>query len=155
MTHVPLRELPEFARNVRATLKLLPHKNSATVVFLKGELGAGKTTFMQQLGRELGVEESMQSPTYVLMKTYELHGERLHNGSPRRFKRLVHIDAYRLNSSGEFAALKPEQFLNDPDALVCVEWPERVAGALPAPDLTLSFSSEGMAEGERNIEMQK
>ena len=67
----------------------------------------------------------------------------------------MHIDAYRLEQSGEFAALKPEQFLNDPEALVVVEWPERVAGALPEPDLTLNFSSEGMAEGERDIEMQK
>ncbi|MDE1924884.1 MAG: tRNA (adenosine(37)-N6)-threonylcarbamoyltransferase complex ATPase subunit type 1 TsaE [Patescibacteria group bacterium] len=155
MTHVPLKDLPEFVRNVRAMLKLLPHKNSATLVYLQGELGSGKTTFMQQLGRELGIEVPMQSPTYVLMKTYRIEGERLPNGAPRRFKRLVHIDAYRLNSAAEFAALRPEQFLEDPEALVCIEWPERVAEALPEPDLTIAFSSEGVGEAERNIEMQK
>lgn len=71
----------------------------------------------------------------------------------KHFTQLVHIDAYRLNNSTEFATLKPEKFLNDPRALVCVEWPEKVDGALPQPDLTLRFSSEGAGENERYIEI--
>ena len=155
MVTVPLSELPEFVRNVRATLKLSPQKNTATVVALRGELGAGKTTFVQELAKELGVEGVIQSPTYVLMKSYVLPDNRTQFGSKRRFTKLIHIDAYRLNDAKEFAALRPEQFLNDSNNLVCIEWPERVEGALPKPDVVIKFSSENAAEGERFIEIEK
>lgn len=122
-----------------------PPKDTATIVALRGELGAGKTTFTQALARELGIAETLQSPTYVLMKKYQI--------SNNKFQTLIHIDAYRLNSAEEFAALKPEQFLQDPKALVVVEWPEKVAGALPKPDITVNFSSETAGEEERYIEV--
>src|SRR5689334_7666432 len=69
---------------------LTPKESGATLVTLTGELGAGKTSFTQGVARALGIEESVTSPTFVLEKVYELadHG----------FKRLVHIDAYRLES---------------------------------------------------------
>ena len=154
MTRVPLTELPEYVRNVRAMIKLLPYKNTATVLWLKGNLGAGKTTFVQNLARELEVREEVQSPTYVLMKSYQLPDNRTQFGSKRRFKKLVHIDAYRLTDASEFAALKPETFLQDPDVLVVVEWPERVEAVLPTPDLTVSFSSENALDTERHILVQ-
>lgn len=153
MTAVPLHELPEYVRNVRAMLKLLPHNGAATTVWLIGDLGAGKTTFVQELAREMEVQEDVQSPTYVLMKSYRLPDNRTQHGTKRRFNRLIHIDAYRLNDSAEFAALKPEEFLKDSGTLVLIEWPERVAEALPAPDLTLTFTSENANEKERYIEV--
>lgn len=121
-------------------------KSHATLIALRGDLGAGKTTFVQALARELGIAETVQSPTYVLMKKYEIK-----KAAP--FKTLVHIDAYRLNNAEEFAALKPEQFLEDPKALIVVEWPERVGDALPKPDVVLNFSSLAANEGERYIEV--
>ncbi|KKW32902.1 MAG: hypothetical protein UY78_C0025G0006 [Parcubacteria group bacterium GW2011_GWA1_53_13] len=146
MQKVALIELPEFVKRI---LQSLDHaRDKATIVALRGDLGAGKTTFTQALARELGITGTVQSPTYVLMKKYEIK-----KVSP--FKTLVHIDAYRLEKPEEFAALNPEQFLNDPPCLVVVEWPERLGTALPQPALTLNFSSEGAAEGERFIETQK
>lgn len=140
--------LSELSTIVKKVLAILPQTgNSATVVALSGELGAGKTTFVQALAKELGVKEIVQSPTYVLMKRYDI--------SYLNFKHLIHIDAYRLNNAQEFAALRPEQFLTDPSNLVCIEWPERVQGALSKPDLTIKFSSEKAAEGERFIEIEK
>jgi tRNA threonylcarbamoyladenosine biosynthesis protein TsaE len=153
MTFVPLNQLPEYVRNVRALIKLLPQKNTATTVWLIGDLGAGKTTFVQNMAKEMEVGEDVQSPTYVLMKSYALPDNRIQNGAKRRFTKLVHIDAYRLNSPEEFATLKPEQFLNEPGTLVLIEWPERVTGALPAPDLTITFTSENTNEKERYIEV--
>ncbi len=153
MTFVPLPELPEYVRNVRAMLKLLPAKTEATTVWLIGDLGAGKTTFVQELAKEMEVQEDVQSPTYVLMKSYSLPDNLTQYGEVRRFRRLVHIDAYRLNDAKELAALKPEQFLKDPQTLVMIEWPERVAEALPAPDLTITFTSENANEKERYIEV--
>lgn len=153
MTFVPLDELPEYVRNVRAMIKLLPLSTTATTVWLIGDLGAGKTTFVQNMAREMEVQEDVQSPTYVLMKSYSLPDNRIQNGAKRRYNKLVHIDAYRLNDAKEFAALKPEEFLKDPKTLVLIEWPERVAAALPAPDLTVTFTSENVGEKERHIQV--
>ncbi len=144
MQKVLLSGLPLFAKDVLAQL---PTKDVATVVALRGDLGAGKTTFTQALARELGVTATVQSPTYILMRSYRI--------SNNKFTKLVHIDAYRLENPKEFAALKPEQFLSDPKTLVVVEWPEKVAEALPPADVTINFSSDGAKEGERYIEMQK
>lgn len=154
MTHVPLNELPEFARNVRAMLKLHPHSNGATTVWLRGNLGAGKTTFVQAIAEEYGITETLQSPTYVLMKSYVIPGELTEFGQKRRFIKLVHIDAYRLNSAEEFAALRPEEFLSEPGTLVFIEWPERVEAALPKPDMIIDFTADEAGEGERHITVQ-
>ena len=144
MQKVLLSSLSLFAKDVLS--KLAP-KNTAIVVALVGDLGAGKTTFVQALGKELGVTETMQSPTYVLMKKYQTTNS--------KFQTLIHIDAYRLENPEEFTALRPEQFLQDPKTLVVVEWPEKVAGALPPADLTVNFSSQDAVDGERYIEIQK
>ena len=139
-------KLSDLGATVKKVLALLPAEGArASVIALHGELGAGKTTFVQALAKELGVAGAVQSPTYVLMKKYAV--------SHPRFKTLIHIDAYRLTNAQEFAALRPEQFLSDPTALVAIEWPERVEGALPTPDLTVKFSSEAAKEGERYIEV--
>ncbi len=153
MQKVPLRELPELVRNVTATLALDRQNHKAVVLALRGELGAGKTTFVQQLAKQMGIRESVVSPTSVLMKKYALPEGLNPMGQKRRFKTLVHIDAYRLDSPKEFAALKPQEFLEDPSVLVVVEWPEKLGAELPAPDLTINFSSEDAGEGERYIEV--
>jgi tRNA threonylcarbamoyladenosine biosynthesis protein TsaE len=128
-------------------LAQLPHVGErAAIVALRGDLGAGKTTFTQALARELGISEAVQSPTYVLMKSYPI--------SFGRFNKLIHIDAYRLERPEEFAALEPEKFLRDSTALVVIEWPERVEGALPTPDLRINFSHQG-SEHERDVTIEK
>lgn len=154
MTYVPRNELPEFARNVRAVLKMLPRHERATVVYLVGDLGAGKTTFVQTIAKDFGVEGTLQSPTYTLMKSYDIPQDRLHSGQLRRFKKLIHIDAYRLERPEEFAALKPEQFLGEEGSVVFIEWPEKVAGAAPEPDLILNFSADEAGEEARSIQIQ-
>jgi tRNA threonylcarbamoyladenosine biosynthesis protein TsaE len=142
MEKVTLQDLPVFARSVLASL---PEVSHALVVTLNGELGAGKTTFVQAFAKELGIREQVQSPTYVLMKSYPI--------SFKQFTKLIHIDAYRLENAGEFAALKPEMFLHDPASLVLIEWPEKVEAALPKPDIRLKFSHDGVSERERYIEV--
>ena len=153
MQKVLLSGLPQYANDVLAKLAV---KNTAAILALSGELGAGKTTFVQALGKALGISETMQSPTYVLMKKYQIpQGDTLTPGLSKvsPFKQLIHIDAYRLEKPEEFAALRPEQFLQDPKTLVVVEWPEKAAGALPPADLTINFSSQDAWEGERYIEV--
>ena len=145
MQKVKLSSLPTFAKDVLQSLDSARDKSHATLVALRGDLGAGKTTFTQALARELGIAATVQSPTYILMRKYQI--------TNHKFQTLIHIDAYRLENPKEFAALQPEQFLKDPKTLVVVEWPEKVAGALPPADVTINFSSDGAKEGERYIEV--
>ncbi len=113
--------------------RLSPRAGSATLVTLAGELGAGKTTFVKGAAAALGVEEVVNSPTFVLEKIYQLP-----LGEP--FKRLVHIDAYRLESGRDLTPLGFDEIMRDMDSLVMLEWPERVADALPAPAAAISIS---------------
>ena len=142
---VPLTELPSLVEGVLQSLDSARDKSHAVLIALRGDLGAGKTTFVQRLAQELGITETVASPTYVLMKKYKTTNP--------KFQTLVHIDAYRLEDPKEFAALRPEGFLGDPGCVVVVEWPEKLGRTLPAPDLTLNFSSQDAGEGERYIEM--
>lgn len=152
MTRVALYELPYFVRNILSILMLAEGKDTATVLALEGNLGAGKTTFVQTLAQELGIKDVVQSPTYVLMKSYPLELSDAGANTNTKFTKLVHIDAYRLESPEEFDALRPQEFLNDPQALVVVEWPSKLEGKLPLPDMTLAFSADDMTQDERDID---
>lgn len=115
----------------------------ATVVGLFGDLGSGKTTFTQALGKHLNVSEIMTSPTFVIQKRYDLDDE-------SGFRRLVHVDAYRLESGQEILNLNFQEDLNDINNLILIEWPERIIEALPEDILKINFKF--MSENEREIE---
>lgn len=97
-------------------------KDEAMVVGLSGELGAGKTAFVKAVAKHLGIAEVITSPTFVIMKLYPTK----HPG----WKKLVHIDAYRLESGKEVEALDFDKVISDKNNLVMIEWPENVAEAL-------------------------
>lgn len=121
-------ELETFARDFFAILK---PKEAAVVVGLVGELGAGKTTFVQALARVLGVEEHVTSPTFVIEKIYKL--------SNQKFDHLIHIDAYRLGDGSELLSLGWKEIIEDEKNLILIEWPERVDGIIPTTAVTLLF----------------
>jgi len=104
----------------------------AFVVGLSGHLGAGKTSFVKLVAHELGVTETVTSPTFVLMKIYEINKRMFEKNSADNinknefFQRLVHIDAYRLEKKVDLTALKFEDIVADPKNLVMIEWPENV-----------------------------
>lgn len=102
---------------------------------LHGNLGVGKTTFVQGLARGFGVTEPVTSPTFNLYT--------MHRGASRL---LVHLDAYRLNGEREVADLLLEDFLVSPWCLA-VEWPEKIAGWLPPSALHLEL---GLLPDERH-----
>lgn len=132
-------EVEEFAQRVFSNLSLL---KTATVIALHGELGAGKTTFTKAFAKLLGVASPVTSPTFVLMKTYDI-------GTHEYFKTLVHIDAYRLESSAEASPLRLSELFSDPQNLICIEWAERIANILPKDRLDITFAhtkTEGVRE---------
>ncbi len=100
----------------------------ALTVFLQGELGAGKTTLVRGLLRALGVEGTVQSPTYTLLECYETPAGRV-----------LHLDLYRLAGDAEVASLGLRDELN-PGVLLLIEWPERAVVALPPADLCIELS---------------
>jgi tRNA threonylcarbamoyladenosine biosynthesis protein TsaE len=107
------------------------------VIYLRGELGAGKTTCVRSLLRTLGVSGLIRSPTYTLLESYQPAG-----------LTCIHIDLYRLGAAAEVDELGLRDYL-DADCLMLVEWPERGAEALPAADLDLTWSYLGSARRVR------
>jgi tRNA threonylcarbamoyladenosine biosynthesis protein TsaE len=108
------------------------------VIVLNGPLGAGKTAFVSGLADGLGVEELVASPTYVMMQRYD-----------SGFLPLVHVDAYRVRSTGEFEDL--DALDEGRDGVVAIEWGEAVTGLLPDDVLTVSISIS--SDGTRSITM--
>jgi len=98
------------------------------VVYLTGDLGAGKTTFARGFLSALGVEGAVRSPTYTLLELHELEGVTA-----------LHIDLYRLHDASELASLGLREWAR-PGIVWLIEWPERGEGRLPQPDLTLTFT---------------
>jgi len=92
------------------------------LIFLIGDLGAGKTTLARGILRGLGHSGAVKSPTYTLIEPYEVGGIRIY-----------HFDFYRIESAEELEYLGLDELL-DENAIKLVEWPERAEGRLPAPD---------------------
>ncbi|OGG58688.1 tRNA (adenosine(37)-N6)-threonylcarbamoyltransferase complex ATPase subunit type 1 TsaE [Candidatus Kaiserbacteria bacterium RIFCSPHIGHO2_02_FULL_49_16] len=120
---------------------LSPKKDRATVVALFGDLGAGKTAFAKALARAYGIEDDVTSPTFVIEKIY----------TPAKgpFSRLIHIDAYRLNSAHDLEVLGWDELLQAPSNLILVEWPENVERAIPSDAYRISL--EYVDEHTRSI----
>lgn len=115
----------------------------ATVIGLYGDLGSGKTTFTQAIAKILGIKEDITSPTFVIEKIYSLENSFYHN--------LIHIDAYRLESTKEMNALGWENISKNPHNIIFIEWPERVLDILPERHLKINFKF--VSENEREIEI--
>ncbi len=131
MEHIS-KSLEETRAVAEGFLEGLKKGERATVVALSGELGSGKTAFSQFVGDILGVKETMQSPTFVLMKIYPIEY--------KGFKNLIHIDAYRLEKESELLHLGWEEIIKEPENLILIEWPERVNEIIPLDAQKISFA---------------
>lgn len=100
------------------------------VVELSGDLGSGKTTLVRGFLRQCGVRGAVRSPTYTLVETYAV-------GS----RTFVHLDLYRLSDAAELENLGLRDLADDAHTWL-IEWPERGAGRLPAPDLTVRLTAQ-------------
>lgn len=134
-------QLEVFAERVVAYMREHAGNARASVLALSGDLGAGKTTFVQHLARALGVQDMVPSPTFVIMRNYAT--------TDTVFTHLVHMDAYRIEREEELAPLHLESIFNNPHTLMCVEWPEKLGAALPNNALPISFGP--VSEDEREV----
>lgn len=133
---ISVEETWDVARRLAVTLK------PGDVVCLEGDLGSGKTTFVQGLAAALGVSGRVTSPTFCIVQEHKSA-----NGAVL----LVHMDLYRLESEADVVAIGWEDYM-DRGAILAVEWPERAGTLIPTGAVHVSFSRiEG--DESRKIEM--
>jgi tRNA threonylcarbamoyladenosine biosynthesis protein TsaE len=104
------------------------------VVCLQGSLGAGKTVLAQGVGRGWGATQPLVSPSFVLMR---------HHHRPTRDQVLIHVDFYRIQRAEEAEGLGLEDWIEAPDVVTVIEWPERAAALLPRERLWIRFKFAG------------
>lgn len=112
-------------------------RSGALVVALEGELGAGKTTFVQGFAKVLGITEQPKSPTFNLVKQYPVPG------TPHI---LWHVDCYRLTGHTDLAALDLHTAFANPHNIMLVEWAQNIADALPTDTIVIRFDH---ADGDK------
>lgn len=132
-----------LAENV---LKQLEGRN---LICLRGELGAGKTTFVQGLGKMLGLVGNIVSPTYILNRKYQLKPI----DKDLKFKTLWHVDLYRLETLAEIKDLGLTDLWQNRTSLVVIEWPEKIEQLLPLnrADIKIKTLPNGSRELEINL----
>lgn len=153
------QDTEEIAKNFIKDFILRAQNDKAFVVGLYGDLGAGKTTFMKYLAKNLGVKETIQSPTFVIMKKYKIQNPESRIQNPAsvkipdsRFQILIHIDSYRIENDEEMLKLGWDEIISNPNNMVFVEWPEIIKDIMP-PHTKIFF--EHISENERKIKINQ
>ena len=114
----------------RRILKKGP-KTKAVVLGLEGDLGAGKTTFLQGFAKGLGVKEKILSPTFVILKKFHIPNS--------KFQYFYHIDCYRIEKAKDLLDLGFKEIISDPRNIVAIEWPNKIKKILPKDIAILQF----------------
>ena len=109
-----------------------------SVVTLSGDLGAGKTVFSRGFARALGVEGPISSPTFTIVQEYDIKGGLLY-----------HMDLYRIADDEEALSFGIEEYLNDPQSICLIEWPQRLSWLLPED--TIRVEIQHISENQRKI----
>ena len=130
--------------------KSLLDKHAPLVILLFGDLGAGKTTFMQGLAKGLGITRRLISPTFIIVRKYEIPGSKTQDV---RIKQLYHIDLYRTQTVNDLKSLGIKEILQQKDAIVAIEWPEKLGELSPKNRWEITFTTLG--ENARSIIIEK
>ena len=125
---------PKQTKNLAAKIAGSIPSKGPVVFGLQGELGSGKTTFVQGFAKSLGIKEKVLSPTFLIVKRFAI---------PNTERFLYHIDCYRVENSKELLQLGWKDIVQDPKNIVLVEWAERIKEILPKDIRMIEFLHEG------------
>jgi len=114
------------------------------VLALQGDLGGGKTTFLQGFADGLGIKQKILSPTFVILKKFRI--------KHLSFKFFYHIDCYRIKKPKEILALGFKKIIADPKNVIAIEWSDRIKKLLPQNTIFISF--EFYNKNKRKIKIQ-
>ncbi len=120
-------------------------KEFAQVLTLQGDLGAGKTTFLQGFAKGLGIEEIVNSPTFLIMKKFEILNS--------NFKFFYHLDLYRLENEHDLEFLNLQEIFTDSKNIIAIEWPEKIKKLLPKKVIKITFKH--LQENTREVVIDK
>lgn len=115
----------DFAKNL----------HGGEVVFLTGDLGSGKTTFVRGVAEAFGFHQPVRSPSFTIVNRYPV--------SRGEIKQMLHVDFYRIDDPSEIVPLALEEELGRPDTVTFVEWPEKAKGLMHEPSDEISFFADG------------
>jgi len=118
-------------------------KPKAVILALRGDLGAGKTTFIQGFARGLGIREKILSPTFVILKIFKITKRKTKSEKRKikiqNLKYLYHIDCYRVDNPKEILELGFKEIIANPENIVVIEWAERIRKILPKNAIWMKF----------------
>ena len=121
-------DLKDESETLRLAESMASHLFPGMNLYLKGELGSGKTTFVRGVLRGLGYQDKVKSPTYTLVEPYSLEKFTIH-----------HFDLYRFKNDTEWDEAGFREYFNN-TSICLVEWPEKVGHILPKPDISIELS---------------
>ena len=121
-------ETQAFAKEIAKTLK------NGDIVALYGDLGSGKTTFVQGLAKGLGITQRIISPTFIIMRSYD--------------KNFYHVDLYRTETEKDIEGLGLPEIMEDSESIVVIEWPEKIEKLLPQHTKRMYFKYRNNNERE-------
>lgn len=131
-----------ISNNIDETKKtaenLVKKLKNGDILALYGDLGGGKTTFVQGLAKGLGIKKRIISPTFVIIRSYKVG-----------FKNFYHIDLYRVEDKKDLESLGIMEIINNPENIVVIEWAEKLEKFLPKKRINIYFTYEG--EEKRKI----
>jgi tRNA threonylcarbamoyladenosine biosynthesis protein TsaE len=144
----------EVGNNLKNKLLNKPSSNGALVLALTGDLGSGKTTFIQGLADGLGIKQRIISPTFIIIRSYNMEHKTKKEkptSEVRRLKTFYHIDLYRLeeNVEREMKNLGIDEIMSDPLNILAIEWAEKAKDYLPKNTKWIKF--EYVNENKRRI----
>lgn len=156
----------KLAKKILLAKSDLAKRKKALIIGLFGDLGVGKTTFMQGFAKGLGVKQKIISPTFVILKKFKItkkpssfakttkDKQNFRNllSTTRKFQlNLIHIDAYRLDNPEELLNLGWHELVKNPENIILVEWANKIKKILPKNSIKISFKHLG--KNKREIEI--
>jgi tRNA threonylcarbamoyladenosine biosynthesis protein TsaE len=128
-----------FEQTQRIGFDFAKDLHGGEVLALYGDLGSGKTTFMQGLAKGLGITRNIISPTFLIMRTYTTGSDIQKLG----ITTLYHLDLYRIETDTEAIDLGIQELMGSPENIVALEWPDKIENLLPEKRINIYFTYIG------------